>query len=286
MARRRKTEDSGGSGDWLTTYSDMVTLLLTFFIMLFAMSSVDAEKWQRLVKSFSRTGDETSQIVLVPEGSGNDIGANHGEVIPPEEDIKEIDLNSKVPQNFDELYYYIKSYVDKNDMEGSVEIQKSDNSVFIRFKDNIFFGSDSAVLKSSGLHVLNYLGDCLKAVEKQLLSIRINGHTAAVPGISNYHVSDRTLSSDRANSVLIYFEKQKLIEPKKLISIGYGKNYPVASNNTQEGREKNRRVDIMILSNDIDFSNSEALYKLLQESDIDYYLEEQGINEAKAMPKE
>ena len=69
MARRRKGEENGGD-TWLNTYADMVTLLLTFFIMLFSMSSVEEEKWEMLIKAFNNRGDETSQIVLTPEGDG------------------------------------------------------------------------------------------------------------------------------------------------------------------------------------------------------------------------
>ena len=275
---RKRNKSSGGGVDpnaWLNTYGDLVTLLLCFFVMLFTMSSVDAEKWQILMKAFTSRGNESSQIVLIPEGDGDEIAENMGNdpLTPPGEES--IPSEDSLPIDFDDLFRYIKAYVERNNLEGSVEVQKTDNSVFIRFKDNIFFNPDSAVLKTSSHDVLEFLGDCFKSVEDQILSVRINGHTAAIPWNENYQVSDRTLSTDRANSVLMYFEEVKKIDPTKLIAIGYGKNFPVADNETPEGREKNRRVDMMILSNEAVTEGIDDLYNLLLGSfDIELYPDE------------
>lgn len=281
---KKRNKSSGGGVDsnaWLNTYGDLVTLLLCFFVLLFTMSSVDAEKWQKLVRAFSSRGHDTSQIVLIEEGDGNEIAENMGNdpLNPPGDES--IPSEDELPIDFDELFRYIKAYVERNNLEGSVEVQRTDNSVFIRFKDNIFFNPDSSVLKTSSHDVLDFLGDCFKSVEQQILSVRINGHTAAIPWNENYQVSDRTLSTDRANSVLIYFEEVKKIDPQKLIAIGYGKHFPVADNETPEGREKNRRVDMMILSNEAVTDGMDDLYNLLLGSyDIELYPDSQTPTDA------
>jgi len=260
MVRRKRSDDEIGSGTWLNTYADMVTLLLAFFVLMYTMSSVDAEKWQVLIEAFRTKNLETAQVVLVPEGDGSEMGTNQGEGEILEGDS--VNTSNKLPENFDELYRYIKAYVEENNLQGSVEIQKGENSVFIRFRDNIFFDPDKAFLKNDSKKILNHLGTAFKNLEDQILAIRINGHTATVPNTAKTPGFDRTLSTDRANSVLIYLEEMAKIEPKKLIAIGYGRNYPVASNDTEEGRRKNRRVELLILSND--YSHSEAeLYGLL-----------------------
>ncbi|MEA5010155.1 MAG: flagellar motor protein MotB [Angelakisella sp.] len=260
MARRRKGEENGGD-TWLNTYADMVTLLLTFFIMLFSMSSVEEEKWEMLIKAFNNRGDETSQIVLTPEGDGQQLGVNSGDLNSPD-DGSNIDTENSLPIDFSELYEYLKTYVDEHDMGGSVVITAGKDSVFIRFQDSIFFSPDSSVLKQSDDDVLDFLGNCLKNVEDEIMVININGHTASVP-YQNYHISDRRLSSERAASVAIYFEDEKEIEGKKILAIGYGKNYPVDTNDTSEGRQNNRRVDMMIVSNKSDLASSEILSQLL-----------------------
>lgn len=258
MARKKIEEEP--CGNWMDTYGDMVTLLLTFFVMLFSMSSVDQEKFDVIVKAFSKMNAETQQIITAPVGDGDDMATNQGDFPPPGE---QLDLQKDLPKNFDELYQYLKEYVKQNGMEGSVEVKKGDGAVFIRFEDSIFFNPDSFDLKPTGTDILDFLGNCLKNVEEQILTININGHTAAVPNVENYRISDWRLSSERASSVAIYLEERKGIPPKKMIPIGYGKNFPTATNDTAEGRKKNRRVDMMIISTESNMTDEEILKTLL-----------------------
>lgn len=258
---RKKIEDEP-CGNWMDTYGDMVTLLLTFFVMLFSMSSVDKEKFDILVKAFSNANAETQQIVITPEGQGDQMGTNQGDQ-PPPGDGENLDLQKDLPKDFDELYQYLKAYIKQNGMEGSVEVKKGNGSVFIRFEDSIFFNPDSFELKQTGNEILDFLGNCLKNVDEQIMTININGHTAAVPNVENYRISDWRLSSERASSVAIFFEDQKDIPPRKLLPIGYGKNFPTASNDTAEGRKKNRRVDMMIISTESTLTDEEILRTLL-----------------------
>ena len=261
MTRKKKSSDGGGN--WMDTYGDMVTLLLTFFILLFSMSSVNEEKWRMLLRAFQGNTDEVLQIVVVDQGEGTEIGMNSGK---PTTDESAPLTDDMVPIDFSELYKYIKSYVDRHDMSSSVAVKKQgENSVYIRFEDNIFFAADSAFLQYESSGLLDFIGNCFKSVEEEILIIRINGHTAD-PQIPNYQVSDRSLSTDRANSVLMYFEDMKEIDPKKLMATGYGKNYPVADNDTPEGRRKNRRVEMMILSKNIKNSSPEDLFALLEDT--------------------
>lgn len=283
MGKRKRQESSGGEGNWLNTYADMVTLVLTFFVLMYTMSSVDAEKWQILVEAFNRKGNETAQVVLVPEGNGTEMGTNLGESPATASEIK--DTEDKLPVDFNQLYEYIKAYVEENDLTASVEMSKGDASVFIRFRDNVFFNPDSAVLQKQGRDLLDYIGDCLKSVEDEVLSVRINGHTASVPGTAKTPGFDRTLSTDRANSVLIYLEETKRIEPKKLIAIGYGRNYPIVSNNTEADRRKNRRVEMMILSNDVSITDEEDVFRLLKgDYDVEMFSDQENHSETLVPP--
>lgn len=257
---RKKHGDEGGGYSWMDTYGDMVTLLLTFFVLLFSMSSINEEKWEMLVKAFRSRGVETTQVVLIPEGDGNDLATNQGQA---DVDDTKIDIETDLPEDFDQLFEYLKAYVEANNMESSVSVQKNgDNSVYIRFADNIFFNPDSAVLLPDHTGILEFLGECLVNIEDQIRITRIDGHTAD-PKIENYNVSDRTLSTDRANSVLLYFEEIAGVDPTKLMSSGYGKNYPIADNNTPEGRQRNRRVEMMILSNSDSTVSVDELYAMI-----------------------
>lgn len=266
MARKRYS-DAGGGYNWMDTYGDMVTLLLTFFVMLFSMSSIDSNKWEMLVTAFSRgqqaSSSEMQQVVMPGEGEET------GKIIAAEGqyDLKvkeEIDLANERPISLSELYDYLQAYIAQNNMQGSVTLEKdAANNIYLRFDNNIFFNGDSSVLRQESYSILNFMGDCMKGVEDQIYIIRVIGHTAAVP-VDNYPVNDWELSSERATRVINYFESNSGIDPTKLMANGYGKNHPRYSNDTAEGRAKNRRVEIMILGNEFDTGNADQLYQILQ----------------------
>ena len=248
MKRKPRQEESGDA--WMNTYSDMVTLLLTFFVLLFSFSSLDAAKWQQFVDAMTASGLDASQIA-------QQISSNSTSVTPEQKE----QVDEVLPVSFDDLYDYLKNYVEKKGIEGSVEVTRGgENAVYIRFQSNVFFNADSAVLRPGSYDVLNTLGDCLYNIEDEVYLISINGHTASVPNPDTYKISDWTLSSDRASNIAIFFEDQKNIDPHKLRPIGYGKNYPIATNDTPAGREQNRRVDMTIVK---DEGSDEENQKLL-----------------------
>jgi chemotaxis protein MotB len=263
VAKRKR--DDGSSYNWMDTYGDMVTLLLTFFIMLFSMSSVNEEKWEQLVRAFSRKGEDTAQVVIAPEGDGDDVGRNQSEFPPPGGEA-DLETESNLPKNFNELFEYLKTYVEDNDMSASVSVEGDEGNVYIRFQDNLFFDPDKFDLKPASYDILGFLGAGLKNLQDQIMTINISGHTAAVPGTDYYPVSDWMLSSERASAVAIYLEEEAGINPVILLPIGYGKNHPIADNDTAEGREQNRRVDMLIVSKGNDAANQQLLKQILGDS--------------------
>lgn len=249
---------------WLNTYGDMVTLLLTFFVLLYSFSSTDEAKLEFLRKAFSNYFDKdqiSDQVVILPSENGDmtgqigNTGSNAGdEEVGATED----------PFDLDKLYEMMEQYTEGSELGESIDVEKGKKYMFIRFTDNVFFDPDSAVLRNEAKEVLDFLGEGLKKAEEQIGVIRIEGHTATVVDDENYKVSDRELSSERANSVLDYLEKNSGIKPDLLSSLGYGKYKPIADNNTPEGRNKNRRVDILIVEKDIDIEDKETLQEVVK----------------------
>lgn len=232
---RKKRESDGGGASWMETYSDMVTLLLTFFILLYAMSTVDAQKYAAIVASFSK--EMNPQGYYAQESSSEE-----------EEESDAAELNDE-PQELDEdqldqLYTLLKQYVDENELNSNVEVSKSEEYVFIRFSDAVTFKGYSDILEQSGKEILDVLAEGLKLVDEYVEEVIIAGHTAEVA----YDKTDidRSLSTDRANVVLKYLEDKNVISPAKYLAIGYGLYSPIADNSTPEGRAKNRRVEIYI----------------------------------------
>lgn len=281
MAKRVRQEEGGDT--WLNTYADMVTLLLTFFIMLFSMSSVQEDKWQALVKAFTKTGEDTNQVLLVPDGEGNQIGKNSG--VPPETISTakgDAEAANELPIDFEELFEYLKKYVQENGMEGSVSVQKGkDQSVFIRFQNSVLFNADSFTLLPKSKEMLDFLGNGLKSVEDQIQAININGHTANIPG---YPVSDRMLSSQRAASVAMYLEDTKEIDRSVILSIGNGNSHPIDDNDTPEGRSHNRRVDMLIVGKESSLSKGSSILQALQGTFDDSLYPKSGTSDDMLFP--
>ncbi len=255
---RRKNDGGEGGGDsWLNTYADMVTLLLTFFAVLLSMSSVNQEKFNAFIKSFSNLPQEIIEEITNPAIAPGDI----------EDTLTAAQLEA-AEQAMSNLYELLVEYVEKNGMSDTVSISKNEQIIFIKFDSSVFFEPDKYVMRSGGKDTLSFIGDGIKQYEDMINLIAVCGHTATVPDNSNSPVSDWILSGERAGVVAKFFEDEKGLEPKKMLLLGYGKNLPVASNDTEEGRMANRRVEIVIVGegSDISFdpySDLRDLYELM-----------------------
>lgn len=241
----KKPREAPKTDGWKDTYGDMVTLLLCFFVLLYSMSAVDSEKWQAFVKAFTNPGTDTAQVVLIPSDELGD------HTVPAEDhtDDGNPDVSDDVIQNLDDLFEMLQEYAEQQGIQDSVEMEKREGAIFVRYQNSLFFKPDSAELLPDATESLKVLGDGLKQLEDQLWLVSISGHTAAV-AVQNYHVSDWELSAERAAAVADHFELDSGLNPKVLRPIGFGKNYPIADNDTEEGRARNRRVELVIISKD------------------------------------
>ncbi|NLV86539.1 MAG: OmpA family protein [Clostridiales bacterium] len=232
MERRNSGGDDGGGDSWMNTYADMVTLLLTFFAVLLSMSAVDQEKFNAFIQSFSNLPPEVIEEI-VSSGAPSDVESENEP--SPEE----------VAQAMDKLFQSLSQYVTDNDMQDSISISKNNNVVFTSFDSAMLFSPDGSEILESSLPALSFIGNGIKAYERMIRLVAVCGHTASVS--ESYPVDDWMLSSERAGVVASYLEKQTHFDAKKLRTIGFGKTLPIAENATEEGRAKNRRVELAII---------------------------------------
>ena len=305
MARKKQEEEAGGS--WMDTYGDLVTLLLTFFVMLYSMSSMVEERWEKLALAFSRNGGEkVDQIVFTndPNGEGegmlhnNGESDDHGDGLLPGDTMGGEDSGAAMNTNLDELYESIKTFIEKSDMANSVMVmqtaelaaesgegtehgtgtgeegetsgqdsetaeknpEEGANNVYLQFKNNALFDPDRSVLRPESYEVLSFLGECLQSVKDDIAMIVIKGHTAQS---ANSDVDSRLLSAERAGTISNYFESKYKIPSTKLIAIGLAGDYPIADNSTEEGRQQNRRVEVVIISKSSALGKSAELLNVL-----------------------
>lgn len=276
--RKKKADEGGGGPNWLDTYADMVTLVLTFFVLMFSISSVDAEKWKMIVQAFSADGNSNQQLVI-PGDSGSNPG--DGNVDPsgsgdsPIGNTSDSTIDEVV--TFDDLYPYLKQYVESNGLENDVELVKGDGYTFITFRNSIFFNGNSSVLREEGKVILRYICSAFINITDDISQVVVEGHTARAengddPG---QRLFDWDLSSARAGAVCGFIDIQnsaanKVIDRSKLKSHGNGDTMPIAPHdNTEENRIKNRRVEIYISKEGSSTLTLEEIYKQINGTDVD-----------------
>lgn len=233
MNRRSRKKDNNDR--WLLTYSDLITLLLIFFIVMYATCSVDSEKYKQLSQAM--------------KGS-----FNNSYNMPQDEDIN--NSNDEILSE-EEMLTQVKSKVDKlvNDLElkGSITTSIQEKGLVITFNDTVLFNSGEANIKDDWKTKLISISKVLNGIDNY---IRVEGHTDNVDIKTPYFNSNWQLSSIRAANVAEFLINDGNINPARLSAIGYGENRPVKSNDTEEGRTANRRVDILILNSKFNTSEN------------------------------
>ena len=242
MARNKKSKGGGLRGDeWMATYADTVTLLLTFFVLLYSMSSVDSEKTKSIASAFtSMMNGESGNSILEYNLYNGEVPLIGGETEDPFEGGEELSEQEK-------LYNNIKKFVTQNDLEDVVEIVDDERGVAMQIKDNILFETSSSELREDSKEILRKLSIIISKVDNPVL---VEGHTDNRPINTSKFPSNWELSADRAVNVVRYFVEVIGQDPKRFSAIGYGEFQPVAPNDTYENMAKNRRVDILIVTAD------------------------------------
>ena len=241
----KKKKKSGGGASWMDTYGDMVTLLLCFFVLLYSMSTISEENWKAVVMSFNPDAVET-----LKETSGND-GPNAD---PNTDDGSGLGITQMtVEKDMESLYQELKSYVSNEGAQSDISVTKGDGKVFVSFNQAVFFDGYSWALRPESGPILDVISGMLSKVSNSIEEVRIIGHTAQdTPGKPNDPVVDRMLSAQRAANVLAYIQVRSTLDPARMISEGCGQWRPVASNDTTEGRAKNRRVEMIVSGRDLE----------------------------------
>jgi chemotaxis protein MotB len=239
MPRKRAADEpKKGAPEWMTTYGDMVTLLLCFFVLLFAFSEIDVAKLDAFIKSF-----QGAVGVL-----------DSGRTIEPSELFSEAEMDELTLQELQELEDFrrlqerLEDFLDERDMQADVLVTLETRGLILRFQDNVLFDSGRSEIKEPSYDILEFVGEVIQEEEFVEKFLRIEGHTDTDPlRPGARYETNWELSVARAANVVRHLIEKLDIAPHRLSASGYGEYHPVAPNDTTENKARNRRVDIVIL---------------------------------------
>ncbi|WP_408607812.1 flagellar motor protein MotS [Bacillus xiapuensis] len=230
MTRRRPSKKKpAGAPKWMVTFSDLVTLILVFFILLFSMSQIDIVKFKAIAHSFKQTPLFEQNSSIVP-----------GEY--PSEEMKE-DLGEKKEDSLDQLAKDVQEYLEKNNLEKVATATRNERGVVLVLQEQILFETGDAVVVPEAYPFLQKIGKLLKTMPNM---IKVEGHTDSRPIRNSYYPSNWELSSARASSVIRYLSEHQNIDEDRFIAVGYSDTRPLVPDTSSENMQKNRRVEIII----------------------------------------
>ncbi len=270
MAKRKVEESGGGEASWLNTFADLMNLLLCFFVLLFAMSTVDAEKWEQLINSMNESsfsilssgGNSVGEGMMIATGVSqlemlddyfkektNSSDAEETEPMDKEteptadEDLKE-EFEAAGLKESEQMAEQIEEMLAKKHIDDQVEVDVNAQFVRITLSGALLFDSAQSQIRDDALPFVDKLSMILENYDNN--QIEIEGHTDNVPISNGKYENNDVLSAYRAFAVKYYILEHTVLEPGKIYAAGCGEYNPVADNSTPEGRARNRRVEIKI----------------------------------------
>lgn len=220
---------SAGAPAWMATFADMMSLLLTFFVLLLSFATMDIVKFRDAMGSIQQA------LGFMPTGSG--LFQHTSKPTDFEKPLATSALKNTNHLIQEELQDMIKEH----GLEKDVEIESAARGVILRVKGRIFFNSGTAELKPQSYPILEKIAEVMKRFPSR---VSIEGHTDNLPVSGGKYSSNWELSAARAYSALMFL-KNLGVDIKRINIAGFADTHPIASNNTEEGRAKNRRVEFV-----------------------------------------
>ena len=270
MSKKRKKGAHGeheNTERWLVSYADFITVLLIFFIVMYSMSKVDANKYAAIASSLNFVFTGQRSIFEYPEI-----------IEPPERKLTDaeqraLDEMRDEQRQFEEMLQAVKDFINNEDSSISqqpvgtnpvarlgdqIYTYEQERGLVISLKDTLLFESGSATLTPRAREVIRQVGGILKSVPNY---IRVEGHTDNLPINNARFPSNWELSVLRATNVVHVLNEQAGVPPSRLSIIGYGEHRPLVANEDNLTRAMNRRVDIVILKQKFDYFESPVAFK-------------------------
>jgi chemotaxis protein MotB len=257
--KRRQHDEEHLDETWLIPYADLLTLLLALFIVLFASSTLDAKKYDRLMEALSSAFNSGTGIMEQPSAIPVPVKEEIIEQSPRKDVIKEVpDQQSEAQKEREKekerlrlqgLKEKIDQYIRENNLQTQLKTEYNQSQLIIRIRDHAFFTSGSAVVRPDGRKLAAALSQMLTDYPE--FEIMVAGHTDNHPIRTKEFESNWDLSTQRALNFMKILLLDPSITPNRFSAVGYGEFRPIATNDTEKGRAENRRVEIAIFRGEI-----------------------------------
>ncbi len=246
-------DDDGDEASWQDSYSDLMTDLLAIFVILFAFAMMSQ------AIEIQKTRAANDRVIIASPFESSDLSGpesimpgNEG-IMPDQESVMAEDLNGDnqnamtEEEEFNNLYEYIKDYINETGLSDQLSVSKQGNKeILLRVAASVFFDSGKADINPKSVPILDKISKILNIYDESIKIIRIEGHTDDHPIKTSQYESNWELSTSRAVNVLKWLLETSGLNPKKFSAVGYSEYYPIADNDKETGRAKNRRVDFFI----------------------------------------
>jgi chemotaxis protein MotB len=250
MARKKIPEEHENLERWLVSYADFITLLFAFFVVMYAISSVNEGKYRvmsdSLVSAFKEAPSSEKAIELqtkhseILTGTGKVIGK--AAPLPPK--AADTPERQKAAESMKKVAKNVLQAMQPLIQNGQVRVTQSPRGITVEINASVLFKSGEAVLQPQSTEALAAVAEVLRQVDNP---IQVEGHTDNIPIKSLNFPSNWELSSSRAGSVVRLFTERG-VPAARMVAIGYADNRPVDTNATLDGRSRNRRVNVLILN--------------------------------------
>ncbi|MBO9599883.1 MAG: OmpA family protein [Cohnella sp.] len=245
--RRHEHHEEHADESWLLPYSDLMTLLLALFIVLYSVSAVNTSKLEELSKAFksafssgvsvldkSSVTDDADRVRRTEDDSTRKQTAKTREALKKEEQ-----------QNLEHLQQQLNKYIQANGLSSQLDTQLNQSQLLITIRDNALFASASATVKPDAQKLATAIAQMLVGYPDY--EIQVSGHTDNQPINTTEFPSNWELSTKRATNFMKILLQNPKFDPKLFSATGYSEYRPVDTNDSVAGRAKNRRVEISIL---------------------------------------
>lgn len=253
MAIKRAPEKEANAERWLVSYADFITLLFAVFVVLFAMGQADKKKVEEVMQSIqssfgmSTAGATAPKVNVIPSQSITVIPSLKPELkINPMGRSRGGQAKTRAEEkDFRQIKAAVEAYLVKQGAQNKATLEITRRGLIVSLKEAGFFNSGQASIKADAYELINTIAEVMTKYNNPL---RLEGHTDNVPISTAQFPSNWELSTARATNGLKYLLKNFDVDANKISATGYAEFRPIADNSTAEGRARNRRVDLVMLS--------------------------------------